>query len=182
MRVTVSPDHVKEAFKAIADDPSFSESRSLVDKGEMPLEMIQAMALRPEILASFASSSGSVYPGGLLERPLKELVILQASRQNSCQFCANTHIAFMRDLGIAADPIAHLDNPDGQSQRERLAVAYTKAAMQDSNRVPDSLFAELKDHFTDPEIVELTFLIGFINLLNLFNNCLQVTYNDEFSR
>ena len=26
-----------------------------------------------------------------------------------------------------------------------------------------------------------TFLIGFINMLNLFNNCLQVRYNGEYS-
>ena len=51
--------------------------------------------------------------------------------------------------------------------------------MTDSNRVPQALFIRLHEHFTDPEIVELTFLIGLINLLNLFNNCLQVTYHGE---
>jgi hypothetical protein len=34
---------------------------------------------------------------------------------------------------------------------------------------------------SDPELVELTFLIGFIDKLNLFNNCLQVRYNGEYS-
>ncbi len=29
--------------------------------------------------------------------------------------------------------------------------------------------------------MELTFLIGYINMLNLFNNCLQVRYNGEYS-
>jgi hypothetical protein len=29
--------------------------------------------------------------------------------------------------------------------------------------------------------VELTFLVGYINLLNLFNNCLGVRYNGEYS-
>jgi ribonuclease HI len=28
---------------------------------------------------------------------------------------------------------------------------------------------------------ELTFLIGFINMLNLFNNCLQVRYHDDYA-
>lgn len=35
-------------------------------------------------------------------------------------------------------------------------------------------------HFTDPELVELTFLIGYINMLNLSNNALGVRYNGEY--
>jgi hypothetical protein len=40
---------------------------------------------------------------------------------------------------------------------------------------------DLKQLFLEPEIVELTFLIGFINMLNLFNNCLQVRYHDDYA-
>ncbi len=43
--------------------------------------------------------------------------------------------------------------------------------MTDSNHIPAALSLELKELFTDPELVELTFLIGYINMLNLFNNC-----------
>ena len=35
--------------------------------------------------------------------------------------------------------------------------------------------------FTDPELVELAFLVGFINMLNLFNNGLGVRYNGEYA-
>ena len=38
---------------------------------------------------------------------------------------------------------------------------------------------QLHEHFTDPEIVELSFLIGYINMLNLFNNLLQVRYHGD---
>ncbi len=60
-------------------------------------------------------------------------------------------------------------------------MEYTRAAMTDSNRIPEPLFIQLKLHFSQPEIVELTFLIGYINMLNLFNNCLQVRYNGEYT-
>ena len=52
--------------------------------------------------------------------------------------------------------------------------------MTDSNAIPAALSDQLSEHFTDPELVELTFLIGFINMLNLFNDCLQVRYNGEY--
>jgi alkylhydroperoxidase family enzyme len=35
--------------------------------------------------------------------------------------------------------------------------------------------------FTEPEIVEITFLVGYINMLNLFNNSLGVRYSGEYS-
>ena len=53
--------------------------------------------------------------------------------------------------------------------------------MHDSNRVPTSLRAEMRDIFSDAELVELSFLIGFINMLNLFNNSLDVRYEGEYA-
>ena len=79
MRVTVTPDQVRSAFEAVKDDPSFDESRGLWERGRPPVEMLQAMCLRPEILRAFAGFGDCVYPGGLLERRVKELVIIAAS-------------------------------------------------------------------------------------------------------
>lgn len=180
MRVTISPEQIRAAFEPVRDRPDFAESCALVEQGRLPAEMIQAMALRPELLAAFGQFGSCVYPGGLLERSIKELVIIESSRANACQFCTDSHIAVTKMLGISDDPIKALDDPDSLSPQECLAVEYTRAAMADSNRVPDELFDRLKAHFIDAEIVELTFLIGFINMLNLFNNCLQVTYHGEY--
>ena len=180
MRVHVTPEHVKTAFAAVQDDASMAESRALVAGGLLPVEMLQAMSLRPEILRAFAGTGEGVYPGGLLERSLKERVILESSRANACQFCTNSHIALMRQLGIADDPLASLSD-DTLPERERLALDYTRAVMRDSNRVPEELFTRLHAAFTDAEIVELTFLIGFINMLNLFNNALGVTYRGDYA-
>ena len=181
MRVAVDPEQVRAAFAAVADDPSFDESRGLFEQGKLPVEMLQAMSLRPELLRAFAGFGQALYPGGLLERAVKELVILESSLANACQFCTESHVALIRLLDIAAEPIAALDDAAGRTERERLALEYTRAAMRDSNRVPDELFARLKRQFSDPEVVELTFLIGFINLLNLFNNCLHVRYHDDYA-
>lgn len=178
MRVAVHPEQVKAAFEAVKDDPSLAESRALFERGRLPVEMIQALSLSPPLLRAFAGFGEALYPGGLLPRALKEKVILESSRLNACQFCTHSHIDIMRGLGISDDPLASLDAP--ADARERLALEFTRAAMRDSNRVPDALFDRLRAAFSDPEIVELTFLIGYINLLNLFNNCLQVTYRGDY--
>ena len=104
MRVSVSRDQIKKAFDAVKHDPSFDESRALDAVGKLPAEMIQALCLRPEILRGFAGFGGSVYPGGLLERSVKELVIIEASRRNACQFCAQSHLALVKLIGLIDDP------------------------------------------------------------------------------
>jgi AhpD family alkylhydroperoxidase len=181
MLVTVNPEQIQSAFEAVKDDPSFDESRGLWERGMPPVEMIQAMCLRPEILRAFAGFGDCVYPGGLLERRIKELVIISASRANECQFCAYSHGDLVALANILDKPFELVDRPEALEPRERLAVEYTRAAMADSNAIPDSLMERIGEHFTDPELVELTFLIGYINMLNLFNNCLHVRYHGEYS-
>jgi AhpD family alkylhydroperoxidase len=143
--------------------------------------MIQAMCLRPEILRAFAGFGGAVYPGGLLERRVKELVIIAASQHNACQFCTASHCDLVDLAGIVDDPLVAVANAGSLVPRERIAIEYTRAAMTSSNDVPEPLAAQLREHFTDPELVELSFLIGYINMLNLFNNLLQVRYNGEYA-
>jgi alkylhydroperoxidase family enzyme len=181
MRVSVSPEQIQSAFEAVKDDPSFDESRGLWERGRPPVEMIQAMCLRPEILRGFAGFGDCVYPGGLLERRVKELVIITASKTNECQFCTFSHCDLVDIADIVHEPLVVIEHTETLAPRERLAIAYTRAAMADSNAIPEPLGQQLHEHFSDPELVELTFLIGYINMLNLFNNCLQVRYNGEYS-
>jgi AhpD family alkylhydroperoxidase len=181
MRVTVTSDQIRAAFDAVKHDHSFDESRGLWEQGRLPAQMIQAMCLRPEILRAFGGFGDCVYPGGLLSRREKELVIIESSRANACQFCTNSHLDLVKMIGLIPDPMNSLDDLSTLSQRERLAIEYTRAAMMDSNRVPDAFFDQLRRYFTDAEMVELTFLIGFINMLNLFNNCLRVRYEGEYA-
>jgi AhpD family alkylhydroperoxidase len=153
VRITVSPEQIRSAFEAVKDDPSFDESRGLWERGHPPVEMIQAMCLRPELLRAFAGFGNAVYPGGLLERRVKELVIITASATNDCQFCVHSHCDLVRIADILDEPLTLVEQPATLAPRERAAIEYTRAAMADS----------------------------FINMLNLVNNCLQVRYNGEYT-
>lgn len=180
MRVSVNPETVFRVFKQYMHEPGFEESKSIVEKGKLPVEMLQAMSLRPEILRAFAGFGDCLYPGGLLERSLKEKVILKSSLKNACQFCVNSHYDIMRMVGIPQEQIYQLENRNNLTERERLALGYTDAVMGDANKVDAALFAELRRQFSEPEIVQLTMLIGFINMLNWFNNALQVEYKGDY--
>jgi alkylhydroperoxidase family enzyme len=177
MRITIDPARVAKTFAKFADNPSLQESAQLVARGQPVVEMIQAVAMNENVLRAFAAFD-SIYPHGKLERSIAEKVILRVSQLHNCQFCTGSHLDFMQGLGIASD----LSPGTPHTERERLAMEYAEQVTRDSNRVPDSLFERLRAAFNDSEIVELTFLIGLITLLNRFNNALQVRYHGEFTR
>ena len=119
MRISAEPEEVLKIFKQYMHEPGFEERRSIVEHGELPVEMLQAMSLHPELLKAFAGFGICLYPGGLLERALKEKVILKASLKNSCQFCVNSHYEIMRMVGISQEQIFQLEDPKNLTERER---------------------------------------------------------------
>lgn len=60
------------------------------------------------------------------------------------------------------------------SESERAALDYAEAMTYTDRQVDDALFAEVKKHFTEPQIVELTAAIAFENFRSKFNPALGV--------
>lgn len=178
MRITVDPALVARNFAVFQNNPSLRESAQLFGKGLPIAEMIQAFAMNRSVLSAFAGFE-TIYPHGNLERSILEKVILCVSTRNACQFCVNSHRDITRALGISNTGVNDPNSPD-HSIREALAIEYAVALHKDSNGVPNELYERLHAAFTDSELVELTFLIGFINMLNWFNNALDVRYHREF--
>jgi alkylhydroperoxidase family enzyme len=58
--------------------------------------------------------------------------------------------------------------------RERAALAYADAITYTGREIPDELFAELRRHFTDDELVELTMIVAWENSSSKFNHALGV--------
>jgi AhpD family alkylhydroperoxidase len=179
MRIEPDQATVLEAFSAVNNATVFAESRSLVERGLMPVEMLRAMAASPGMLQAFAALCDVIYPGGTLSRDVQELVILTASQKNACQFCHASHLDIARMVGVSCDPALLLNDPSQRTAQQDLAQKYTLQLMQDSNAVSDALFESVRASFGDAGAVELTMLVGYINTLNMFNNALQNRYHGE---
>ena len=55
------------------------------------------------------------------------------------------------------------------SEAERVALEYAERITHTDQQVDDALFARVKQHFTEPQIVELTAAIAFENFRSKFN-------------
>jgi len=62
-----------------------------------------------------------------------------------------------RQAGLTEDKIAALDDLDSNlfSARERAALRFAELMASDHHKVDDAVFAELRRHFSEAQIVEL---------------------------
>jgi AhpD family alkylhydroperoxidase len=108
--------------------------------------------------------------GSGLELSLYELVKIRASQINGCAFCLHMHTRDARAAGETEERIdllpAWRESPL-YSPRERAALAWTEAlTLIADTRAPDADYEELARHFSDEEQVNLTLMIGAINVWN----------------
>lgn len=56
----------------------------------------------------------------------------------------------------------------------RLALRLAEAVTRDANAVPEPLFAAVRAHFDEGQVIELLAVIGLFNYFNRFNNALEM--------
>jgi len=105
-----------------------------------------------------------------LDHKLLLLIKMRASQINGCAFCLDMHSIDARAEGESEQRLYTLNawrETPFFNDRERAALAWTEAATNVSEtHMPDEVFAEVKKHFSEKEIVDLTLAVAMINLWN----------------
>jgi AhpD family alkylhydroperoxidase len=105
-----------------------------------------------------------------LEEPLLHLIKLRASQINGCAYCIDMHWKDLRALGENEQRLYSLDawrECPWYTDRERAALAWTEAlTLITHGHVPDDVYNEVRPHFTEKEIADLTLAIATINAWN----------------
>lgn len=107
-----------------------------------------------------------------LDTALIELVKIRASQINGCAYCINMHTRDARKAGESEQRLYLLNawrEAGCYTARERAALAWTEALTRIAEtHVDDALFREVRGHFDDKALTELTLLITQINSWNRF--------------
>ncbi len=105
-----------------------------------------------------------------LEPALRELVKTRASQINGCAYCLDMHTKDARAQGETEQRLYTLSvwrETPFYSDRERAALEWTEQlTLIAGNDVPDELYARVREHFSEQEIVELTLAVVQINAWN----------------
>ena len=84
-----------------------------------------------------------------------------------CEFCVDLGSQICRNSGLSDEELLALPNYRSSNlftDREKVALDYAVAVMRTPVEVTDELFARMKEHFTEKQIVEITAHLTLVNL------------------
>ena len=123
----------------------------------------------PDAIKAMIALDAAVSKLGL-EPLLLDLVKLRASQINGCAFCVDMHSADARRKGETERrlyAVAAWRETPFFTPRERAALAWTESVtLVAATHAPDAEYAELAEHFSEKERVDLTTAIATINSWN----------------
>jgi len=118
-----------------------------------------------------------------LDPAIQYLVKVQVSRLNGCAFCEDIGLASAVQRRIGKERFADLDHyatSPAFAPAERAALTFAEEATR-NRRVTDATWTELRQHFNETQIVELTWLNAAENYYNLHAAVLGIG-SDELAK
>ncbi len=112
-----------------------------------------------------------------LDPALRSLITVRISQINHCAFCVDVNGATLEKRGVCHEKILALRNWPGSelfSSVERAALNYAETVTYTQGEVTDEIMTDLRSHFDEDEIAELTGLIAFQNMSSKFNAALDI--------
>jgi len=130
----------------------------------------------PGAFWAFANSWRDIFHTGVCDHAIKELCRLYVSRGVTCEFCGNQRStqAFSGKLNEAqTDDLVNFEKSMKFTEREKAALAYAEAITWRLD-TDDKFWKRMRQHFSEPELVELGCFIAltmgqqsWLRLLNI---------------
>lgn len=108
-----------------------------------------------------------------VDKALFELINLRVSQINGCAYCIDMHTKDLLAIGESEQRLFVLNawrEADLYSDRERAALAWAEAVNElGAHGVPDAIFEEAKQYFSDEELIDLTVAVIGVSSFNRLN-------------
>jgi len=150
--------------------------------GFVPNSML-IMQRKPKLAKALSQLGQAIWdPAGEVDRGFKRLVGHVASRAAGCVYCmahtAGGAIHFgVEDRKLAA--VWEYRSSPLFSEAERVALDFALAAASVPNGVTDQQFADLRKHWSENQIVEITAVVAYFGFLNRWNDTMGTPLEPE---
>ena len=165
-------------------DPDTPDRRVLAERiraerGDV-LHLYRMLLHSSPIAEGWLSYLTAVRQKSSLPGALRELVIMLVAHLNGAPYEAEQHAPIALKEGISRaqlDALPHWEGSDLFPPRERAVLAYTQAMTRDIH-VSDTVFADVRKHFDETTLVELTATIAAYNMVSRFLEALHIQSSD----
>lgn len=154
--------------------------RIVAERGSV-LHLYQMLLHSPDIAQGWLAHLTGIRQKSSLPGDLRELVIMRVAILNNAPYEADQHAPIALKEGVTQaqlDALPDWESSDLFDARTRAVLAYTDA-MTRHVQVPDDVFEEVRGHFDDKPLVEVTATIATYNMVSRFLEALQVHSHDE---
>jgi uncharacterized peroxidase-related enzyme len=135
---------------------------------------VLTMQRKPKLVQAFAQLNGAVMdPAGEVDLGFRRLIGHVASKAAGCIYCQAHTLLGAHNFGVGEEKLADVWNyatSPHYSERERIALDFALAAASQPNDVTDALFARLRAHWSEGEIVEILAVVAMFGFLNRWND------------
>ncbi len=166
-------EYVDEATAGEVVRDSFERMRA--KRGKVT-NIYRALAHKPAMLSTIGPFVAAVQASDEIDARMKERIILKVSMVNNSAYCTHAHRQIMDKMGFTQAEIDEVANPEAADldAPTRTALQYAEELTRHPGGVPDTMFTQLRVHFSESQIVEITMLIALYNMVNRFNAGLEL--------
>ena len=166
-------------------DPSRPEvadiAARIVEQRGSVLHLYAMLLHSPPIASGWLQFLTAIRHECSLPGDLRELVIMRVAQLNHAPYEAEQHRPIALREGLTAAQIDALPDwsaSDSFGERERAVLAYCDM-MTRSIHVDDAVFAEVRHHFDEQLMVELTATIAAYNMVSRFLEAMAIASTDS---
>ena len=180
-------------------DPAINSLIDFAKNGFGDTQMFGLLARRPELLKRI----GSVFAyflageGGLIEPRLLELMRVRGAHLNACTYCATVRLQPVaaevkaKEAALGVCDISGMTKSQAVTKlrdkliaseftpREAAALSLVDRIVVDSHSVDDAFFAELRNHFSDDEIIELVCASSLFSWAGTLNTVVRLETDSD---
>lgn len=149
-------------------DPRLRAAMKPENLTEIEQGMIRFLAHCPDQVLGMMQFAGALKTARVLPEKLVELVRLRIAFFNQCRSCMAIRYTDALNDGVSEDLVCSLERPqeaENLTPAEKAAIRFGEAMATDHLRIDEGMYAGLREHFSEPEIVELgmtcAFFVGF---------------------
>jgi len=147
---------------------------AITPPGQTPLALFRTIAVSSRIYERLRA--GGLLDRGALSLREREIVILRICGRNRCEYEWGVHVAvFGAKVKFTADQLAAtVDGRVADWSQPESALLATCDSLDESTRMTDEVWSQLRDHFNEQQVLEIIALAGFYRTICLYANGLRL--------
>ena len=156
--------HISYVDPHTVDDPELIAIMERARTQGTPRPESQSIRLHhPEVMKAFNHAWEVFFRQGVTDHAIKELCRLYISKSVDCEYCGGQRSMLAREQGTTeaqVDELLDFEHSTRFDDRERAALEWAMAITWDPHLADDDLWARLRRHFNEPQLVELGHFIA----------------------